>query len=152
MKRLLSFSLRTLFLDENNRPELKIRWVLFLILVLAGICKGLYHLSFYFSTYDLMWDALHSQNVSNYEIMCDLKRSKDSFAEDYQFQRDHYIKLNEANLRYAAQSKMYSNIAYDLDLVNHTSPHVKYNFTHFPFNFFKEFFDISNKKVLIILL
>lgn len=68
--------------------------------------------------YDLMWDALQTQNVSNYKIMCDVKRLNDTFHFEQKFMNDHYLDLDISNIRLAYRKKMYSNIFYDFNINN----------------------------------
>ena len=120
--RLLNYFLRSLFLSEDNRPQLKVRLLLITALVIVAFVKAIFQISFMIYTaaeYDLMWDALQTQNVSNYKIMCDSKRINDSFTRSQQFFADYYLSLGMEHVRRAnVNKKMHSNIVYDLNLTS----------------------------------
>jgi len=123
--RFFNYFLRLLFLSEDNRPQLKVRILLITALVIVAIIKVLLQISQMIYTaveYDLMWDALQTQNVSNYKIMCDTRRINDSFARNQQFLADYYLSLGMDHVRRANNNKkMYSNIVYDLNLTSYSS-------------------------------
>jgi len=119
--RLLNFVFSYFFLSKEHRPQLKVRTILISALVIVIFFKIGYKVSFMYTgaEYDLMLDALQTQNVTNYKIMCANKRINDSFTRNQLFFADHYLNLGMEHVRRASIDKnMHSAVVYDLNLTN----------------------------------